>query len=107
MDNNKIIIIALIVIIAALLVSMAAMMMPNMGKQNTILKFKSNSTLTEGDSLKVKLTDGNGYAIANQTVNITITDKDGFSDYHSVVTNENGTGKLKLDKKCWKIQCNY
>ena len=102
MDNNKIIIIALIVIIAALLVSMAAMMMPNMGKQNTILKFKSNSALTEGDSLKVKLTDGNGSAIANQTVNITITDKDGFSDYHSVVTNENGTGKLKLDKNAGK-----
>ena len=47
--------------------------MPNMGKQDTKLKFKSNSTLTEGDSLKVKLTDGNGSAIANQTVNVIIT----------------------------------
>ena len=98
MDNNKIIIIALIVIIAALLVGMAAMMMPNMGKQNTILKFKSNSTLTEGDSLKVKLTDGNGSAIANETVNITITGKNASDDYHSVVTNDNGVGTLKLDK---------
>ena len=96
------IILALIVIIVALLVGMAAMMMPNMGKQDTNLKFKSNSTLTEGDSLKVKLTDDNGTAIANQTVNITITDKDGSSDYHSVVTNENGTGKLKLDKNAGK-----
>ncbi|WP_405287194.1 hypothetical protein [Methanobrevibacter sp.] len=48
-------------------------MMLNMGKQDTKLKFKSNSTLTEGDSLKVKLTDGNGPAIANQTVNVIIT----------------------------------
>ena len=95
------IILALIVIIAALLVGMVAMM-PNMSKQDTNLKFKSNSTLTEGDSLKVKLTDDNGTAIANQTVNITITDKDGSSDYHSVVTNENGTGKLKLDKNAGK-----
>ena len=95
------IILALIVIIAALLVGMVAMM-PNMSKQDTNLKFKSNSTLTEGDSLKVKLTDDNGTAIANQTVNITITDKDGSSDYHSVVTNENGTGKLKMDKSAGK-----
>ncbi|WP_405290294.1 hypothetical protein [Methanobrevibacter sp.] len=40
MDKNKMIILALIVIIAALLVGMVAMM-PNMSKQNTILKFKS------------------------------------------------------------------
>ena len=102
MDKNKIIIIALIVVIAALLVGMAAMMMPNMVKQDTKLKFKSNSTLTEGDSLKVKLTDGNGTAIANQTVNVTITNKDGSTDYHAVVTNENGTGKLKMDKSAGK-----
>ena len=98
MDKNKIIIIALIVIIAALLVGLAAMMMPNMAKQDTKLKFKSNSTLTEGDSLKVKLTDANGTALANQTVNVTVTNKDGSSDYHSVVTNEKGVGTLKLDK---------
>ena len=97
MDKNKIIILALIIIIAALLIALAAIM-PNMSKQDTNLKFKSNSTLTEGDSLKIKLTDANGTAIANQTVNITITGKDGSSDYHSVVTNENGAGKLKMDK---------
>ena len=102
MEKNQIIIIALIVVIVALLVGMAAMMMPNIGKQDTKLTIKSNSTLTEGDSLKIKLTDDNGTAIANQTVNITITDKDGSSDYHSVVTNENGTGKLKMDKSAGK-----
>ena len=82
MDKNKMIILALIVVIAALLVGMAAMMMPNMGKQDTKLKFKSNSTLTEGDSLKVKLTDANGTAIANQTVNIIITNKNKSTDQH-------------------------
>ena len=75
MDKNKMIILALIVVIAALLVGMAFTMMPNMGKQDTKLKFKSNSTLKEGDSLKIKLTDANGTAIANQTVNITIKDQ--------------------------------
>lgn len=98
MDKNKIIILALIVVIAALLVGMAAMILPNMNKQDTKLTFKSNSTITEGGSLKIKLTDANGTAIANQTVNITITDKDNSSSYYSVVTNGKGVGKLKLDK---------
>ena len=102
MDKNKMIILALIVVIAALLVGMAAMMMPNMGKQDTKLKFKSNSTMNEGDSLKIKLTDANGTAIANQTVNITITNKNGASDNHSVVTNAKGVGTLKLDKGAGK-----
>ena len=98
MDKNKIIILALIVVIAALLVGIGAMMMPNMAKQDTNLKFKKNSTLTEGDSLKISLTDANNTAIANQTVNVTIKDKNGASDYHSVETNEKGVGTLKLDK---------
>ncbi|WP_405289895.1 Ig-like domain-containing protein [Methanobrevibacter sp.] len=106
MERNQIIIIALIVIIAVLLVGIAAMMMPNMAKQDTKLKFKSNSTLTEGESLKVKLTDVNGTALANQTVNITITGKNGSSDYHSVVTNKKGIGTLKLDKNPGKYTVN-
>ena len=81
MEKNQIIIIALIVVIVALLVGMAAMLMPNMSKQDTQLKFKSNSTLNEGDSIKIKLSDANGTAIANQTVNITVTDNDKASDY--------------------------
>lgn len=102
MDKNKIIILALIVVIAALLVGMAFTMMPNMAKQDTKLKFKNNSTLAEGDSVKIKLTDANGTAIANQTINVTIKDKDGTSDYHSVETNEKGVGTLKIDKDAGK-----
>lgn len=98
MDKNKIIIIALIVVITVILVAMAAMMMPNVAKQDSKLKFKSNSTLDEGDSLKVKLSDNNGTALANQTVNITISNNGGSDDYHSVVTNEKGVGTLKLNK---------
>ena len=58
--------------------------------------------MTEGDSIKIKLTDGNGTPIASQTVNVTITDKDKASDYHSVVTNEKGMGTLKLDEDAGK-----
>ena len=98
MDRNKIIILVLIVVIAALLVGIMATM-PNFNKKDTKLAFKSNATLTEGDSLKIKLTDGNGTALANQTVNVTIVNKDKSKDYHSVETNDKGIGTIKIDKK--------
>lgn len=98
MEKNKIIILALIVVIAALLVGIVAtMQIPH--KQETKLAFKCNATITEGDSIRIQLTDANGTAIANQNVNVTITDKDKTNDYHSVVTNANGVGTLNIDKK--------
>ena len=103
MERNKIIIIALIVVIAALLVGMVAMV-PNMTKKDTKLKFKGNATLEKGDTLKILLTDSDGATIAGQTVNVTIKDKDKSSDYHSVETDENGVGKIKLDKDAGKYE---
>lgn len=99
MDNNKIIILALIVVIAVLLVGVAAMMIPNLQKKDTNLQFKGDAKFNEGDSIKIVLSDVDGNALVGQTVNVTITDKDDTSDYHSVSTNEHGVGKLKLDKK--------
>lgn len=96
-NKSKIIIIALIAVIAVLLVGIFASM-PNLAKQDTKLTFNKNSTFTQGDSLKVRLSDGDGNAIANQTVNITIINKDKSKDYHSVETNSKGVGTLKLDK---------
>lgn len=102
MERNKIIIVALIVLILALLVGMIAMMVPNMTKQDTNLKFKGDSKFNEGDNLKILLTSADGSTLAGQNVNITITNKDKASDYHSVQTDENGVGTLKLDKGAGK-----
>lgn len=44
------------------------------------------------------MTDANGNALGNQTVNVTITDSNKASSYYSVVTNDNGIGTLNLDK---------
>lgn len=97
MENKHIIILVLIVIIVALLVGIFATMQ-HTNKQDTNLTFKCNSTIKDGDSIKIQLTDANGSAIANQTVNVTITDKDKSSDYHSVETNDQGIGTLNIDK---------
>lgn len=96
MDKQKIIILALVVIVVILLVAVFSMM-PGFTKQNTEITFKNNSTLTKGDSLNITLTDANGTALADQTVNITIADGNNTENYHSAVTDENGTASLKLD----------
>lgn len=108
MDNNKILIIGLIVIIGILLVGIFAIV-PNLLKEDTILNFNSASTLKEGDTLAVVLVDDNGNPIAGEKVNITVTDSNGSSDYHSVLTDASGNGKLKLDKGPgdYKISISY
>ena len=97
MERYKIIIIALIAIIAILLVSIIAIM-PNIMKKDTQVTINSKSTLNEGDSIKIKLIDENGVAIANQNVNISINNGT-VTDYHSITTDNQGIGKLELDKK--------
>ncbi|WP_407422857.1 Ig-like domain-containing protein [Methanobrevibacter sp.] len=97
MDNNKIIMVALILVILALLAGIFTVM-PHTDKQTTNLTFESEQELDEGGSIQVKLTDANGTALVNQTVNITVTDENQTNDYHSVVTNEEGIGTLNLDK---------
>ncbi len=106
MKRDQIIIIALIVIVAALLVGVVAMMAPNMMQQDSNIKFKGSATIKEGESIKFVLTDANGVALANQKVKVTISDKDKTKDYHSVETDENGVGTLKLDKDEGKYTVN-
>ncbi len=97
MEKNRLIIIALVVVIVALLAGVAVMMSVT-PKQNTVLTFEGEATITEGGSIRIHLTDENATAISNQTVNITFTDANRTASYYSVVTDENGTGELKLDK---------
>ena len=95
MDKNKIIIIALIIVIAALLAGIFAVM-PNLNRQDTNLTLIGNSTITEGDSIEIQLTDANGNPLANQSINVTISDGNHESKYNPIITDENSTGILKL-----------
>ena len=108
MDKNKWIIVALIIVIIALIIGLAAMMQAPT-KEDVKLTIKNKKVIDEGESIKIQLTDMNGTPIKGQAVNISVTDKEGTTDYHSVVTNENGVGKLKLDKSPGKytVNCTY
>ena len=109
MENKNIIIILLVIIV--ILASIIGIMFLNTlnAKEPTKLKITNNKTLTEDDSLSIKLTDLNGTPIVNQTINVSIMDKDGTVDYKSVVTNEKGKANLKLNKDPGKysVNCTY
>lgn len=90
MDNNKKIIIAVIVIVAVLIIGLAAVM-PNFGKEKANLTMKSNDTINQGESIKLKLTDVNGTPIENETVNVTLTDENGTTEEKVAVTNKKGS----------------
>ena len=108
MDKNQWIIVGLVIVIIALIIGLAVMMQAPT-KENVKLTIKNKKVIEEGESIKIQLTDMNGTPIKDQTVNISVTDKDGTTDYHSVVTNEKGVGKLKLDKSPGKysVNCTY
>lgn len=108
MDKNQWIIVGLVIVIIALIIGLAVMMQPPT-KENVKLTIKNKKVIEEGENVKIQLTDMNGTPIKDQTVNMSVTDKDGTTDYHSVVTNEKGVGKLKLDKSPGKytVNCTY
>ena len=108
MDMNQWIIVGLVIVIIALIIGLAVMMQAPT-KENVKLTIKNKKVIEEGENVKIQLTDMNGTPIKDQTVNISVTDKDGTTDYHSVVTNEKGVGKLKLDKNPGKytVNCTY
>ena len=109
MDKNKTIILILLVVIAILAAGLVMSNMHSIEKKQTKLTILGNSSINEGDAIKVKLTDLNKTPIANQTVSITVTGKDNTSEYFSVVTNDKGVGKLDMNKSQgdYKINCTY
>ena len=108
MNKYNVIILALIIIVVALILGVVAIM-PNINKQDTNLSIVSNSTINEGDSIKIQLTDSNGNILVNQSVNVTVIDSNKTSSYFSVVTNESGFGVLKLDKSPgnYTVNCTF
>lgn len=96
MDNNKIIIVALIAVIVILIIGLTVAI-PNFGKGKTNITIKSNDTISQGDSIKVKLTDVNGTPIDNGTVNVTIKNEKTTVVKKAVLTDKDGTAKIKMD----------
>jgi hypothetical protein len=106
MEDNKTVIILLCVIIAILIVGVV-MFSPLMAKEKSNLAI-SDKELNVGDSLTVTLSDDDGVAMANQTVKIRLTDKDGITIDEDITTDSKGKAKLKVDEKGkYSVECKF
>ena len=93
MDYNKIIII-LVIAVAALLI--AGFVFFNPFKTDTNINIVSDSVLFDGDNFVVQLTDSKGTPLANETVNLIITDANGGQNPQKLKTDANGMAILQL-----------
>ena len=94
--NSRDIIIVCGTIILLLLIGMFVMFGMNGEEQTSILTLTSSSSLTEGDSLVLKLNDENGSAIAGQRIEINLTHaSNGITENFTLKTNEKGECKLE------------
>lgn len=106
MENQKIIIVLLCIIIA-LLAIMVVMFSPSLAKEDSKLAIE-NTTINEGDSLVVLLTDNQGVSISDETVNIKLTDEDGATIDEDVTTDSKGKAKLKVEKSGkYSVECTF
>ena len=95
MDNK--VIMALVIILVIMGLAGLFVLNPTHVKTDTRVIVTSNSTLHEGDSFSIKLTDLNNTPIANQVVNITIVDANGTENHQQVTTDVSGNGILQLN----------
>ena len=98
MNRNNVIMIGLMVVIFSLAISFASAA-PGFSKDNSSIVIKAGNPVYVGDSIKIKLVDSSDNPIANQSINVSITDEDNSSSPYSLVTNQKGVAKLKMDKE--------
>ena len=108
MNKNGLLIIGLVIVIIALLVGLGASMWAP-AKKDAKLAIVSDDVINEGESIEIKLTGVNDTPLAGETVNVAITGENGKNESQSVIIDENGTGKLALDKSSgnYTINCTY
>ncbi len=105
--ENQNTIIALLCVIIALLVVIVVMFSPLMAKEVSNLAM-DDKELNVGDSLVVKLTDGNGNPISNETIKIKITDKEGKTIDEDATTNSKGDANLKIKEEGkYSVECSF
>ena len=94
--NDKLIIGILIAIIIVLIIGVIAVM-PNMQKQESKIAMASSNSLTENDSISIKLTDLNGNPISNSSIVMVFKDQNGSIINKSGQTDNLGFCNLSLN----------
>ena len=99
MLDKKVTILSIIVIILIIMILILCFgsNFSSILKQETDLTVISNSTLNNGDNFTVQLTDGNGKAISNKTIYISLTDANGNVNNLNATTNEKGVANFGIN----------
>ena len=105
--ENKNIIIILVVVIVILAAAVGVLFSQQMAKEKSNLKI-ADKNINVGDSLVVVLTDSQGNPIANETINVKLTDKDGVTIDEKIKTNSKGKAKFKMEEKGkYSLECKF
>lgn len=92
MDKRRIVV--AIIVIAIIAVGSLAFISAN--AHVTKLEFISNSTLQNGDLIKIKLTDDYRNVYPNETIDVKILDDSGWAYKYQAVTDEFGIASIEL-----------
>ena len=95
--EKKGLILILIGIIVILLIGIFSMIILNITNNPTEITITSPNTLQDGAKLTLTLKDKNQTPIANQQIDITITDASGEKNQEKITTDENRNGELQLN----------
>lgn len=107
MENKNIIVILVAIILILSVVLGAILLQPTDAKEPTKVKITSNSTLYEGDSIVVQLTDLNKTPLSKEKLNIKISNSKGKLIVNKTIkTNSKGKAKLDWDLKKGKYEVN-
>ncbi|WP_298501440.1 Ig-like domain-containing protein [uncultured Methanobrevibacter sp.] len=95
MEKNHIIIIALLAVIALLVICLGALILQDLNKSECELIIRCGESMSNGETIEIKLIDLNKTPISDATVNVQLTNGNETKEY-TVTTDNNGTGNLTL-----------
>lgn len=98
MENNKLIIVALIAIIAILLILIGFTVFPTMMKEDCQLEITNPESLNEGDNITVKLSDSKNNPISDKNIKVVLNSSNNTQEY-VIKTDSNGIATLTLTEE--------
>ena len=107
MDKTRTVIVAVVVI---LLIAAGAFAYISANSHNTKIDVLSNTTLKNGDYIKIMLTDEYRNAYPGEVVYLKILDESGWAHKYEVTTDDMGEGSVELqglDNGNYTLHCNY
>lgn len=99
-----------LIIILLLVIVVVAFSFVSANTHNTKIDVVSNSTLKNGESVVIQLSDDYRNKLADQKVDVKILADNGWAHKYNVTTDQNGEGSITLEtfeNGNYTVRCNY